>query len=769
MRGTGEPRHARPPHLLLDGVAGWRMQVHEGVTLTPSQGHWTLEPLPGQAERLIALPLQEAAFRCPAALAEEACGGLLVADAALHRVKRLATGCSGPVVTLPFGGGPGSAPRRLREPRGVAALPGGVVAVADTGNHRLQGFAPVTWALLWVLGAGDRRPRAGDRPLEFDRPWGLAAAPCGALWVADRGNRRLQKIRPDRRSAEIVGAGELVDPTDLAVAPDGRVAVADPGAERVVLYSPSGRQLDVLEGLQLPSSVAFGAGGRLYVGDGIGRVHVFVPELAPAGGGRPGRRGTVHACGDHGPTTARPSREEAVSWRRVGSGVTGLDGAIVDLLWSREGDLVALVKTRPVNPGDRLTRTLWRIDPAAAYAGAPPRPSGRRDRGSLVTEALDSGIEACVWHRVELDAAVPPGTSIEIDSFTSEVDPPAAGDPADPGFPHWQRGVLAGAFDSARLPAYPDCLVQSAPGRYLWLRLRLRTDGLATPELRSLEVSYPRRSYLRYLPAVFQEDDESRRFLERFLAIFQTPLEDLNGRLDRLWQLYDPAAVPAPHLRWLAAWLAVVVDPEWPAAKLREVIGRAVAAYKLRGTAPGLEQALRDYAGVEDGAVLEHYRLRRWPALSLAARLDGSARLWSRDFYQRLQLSSYSQLGYFRLTEDPEPALEPLDWGAHRFSVLFPADPYRLEETRRRVAAVVEREKPAHTTATLCPVYPRLRVGVQASVGLDARVAGVSHLVLNRLATLSYDTVLACSPAELALGRLGATSRPRAGVSTRLQ
>jgi hypothetical protein len=125
-------------------------------------------------------------------------------------------------------------------------------------------------------------------------------------------------------------------------------------------------------------------------------------------------------------------------------------------------------------------------------------------------------------------------------------------------------------------------------------------------------------------------------------------------------------------------------------------------------------------------------------------------------------------VGRFRLADRPEPVVEPLDWGAHRFSLFFVADPYRADETRERVRRVVEREKPAHTEATLCPVYPRFRVGVQASVGVDTVVGTVSHLVLNRLATLNYDTILACSCEEQTLRALGSAVRPAVGTTTRL-
>jgi phage tail-like protein len=297
--------------------------------------------------------------------------------------------------------------------------------------------------------------------------------------------------------------------------------------------------------------------------------------------------------------------------------------------------------------------------------------------------------------------------------------------------------------------------------------VRLRSNGREAPVLRRLTASYPRVGYLEYLPAVFQEDAESRRFLERFLAVFQSGFDDLDAKLDQVTDLFDPYRVPAKHLRWLAGLVALDVEPTWPEAQLREQIQAAVTGYRLRGTPAGLTGAIRTYAGVA-AQVLEHFRLRRWIRLSQAAPLDGSAPLWSRDVYQRLQVTSYSQVGRFRLTSLPEPPVEAADWGANRFTVFFQTDPYRADEVRARVERIVEREKPAHTEAMLCPVLPRLRVGVQASLGVDAAVGSVSYLVLNRLATLSYDSILGCSREEATLRDMGSAVRPTLGVTTRL-
>jgi hypothetical protein len=235
--------------------------------------------------------------------------------------------------------------------------------------------------------------------------------------------------------------------------------------------------------------------------------------------------------------------------------------------------------------------------------------------------------------------------------------------------------------------------------------------------------------------------------------------------------------------------------------KKRQMLKDAFGTYRQRGTACGIEQLIKDYTGLPFAKILEHFRLRTWPVLSVVARpdqsakldpcavekptkkgpcgeeienykitlpLDGTVRLWSRDFYKRLQLTSYSQLGYFRLTGTPEPVLEPLDWGANRFTVFFPASPYDVADTMQKVQQVVEREKPAHTQAELCPVLPRLRIGVQATVGADAVVGGISHLVLNSLSTLNYDSILSCSNQEQQLRALGTTRRPRTGITAKL-
>lgn len=61
---------------------------------------------------------------------------------------------------------------------------------------------------------------------------------------------------------------------------------------------------------------------------------------------------------------------------------------------------------------------------------------------------------------------------------------------------------------------------------------------------------------------------------------------------------------------------------------------------------------------------------------------------------------------------------------AHLFTVMVHAADVPLVAQRQALRELIESEKPAHTDFNLCLVEPRMRVGVQARVGIDSIVAG---------------------------------------------
>ena len=216
---------------------------------------------------------------------------------------------------------------------------------------------------------------------------------------------------------------------------------------------------------------------------------------------------------------------------------------------------------------------------------------------TLITFAFDGKQPDCVWHRLLLDACIPPDSSVFIWSRTAnEV---SGLDRAQ----WWLEPSLHRRADGSELPFVPEptagdagtweFLFQRAKGRYLQLKILLSGNGRSTPRLHALRAYYPRFSYLEhYLPAVYRDDDESASFLDRFLANVEGTLTSLEDQIANVQLLFDVRSAPADVLDWLANWLGVVLDPAWDERRRRLFIQHAMEFFQYRGTARGLLIAL---------------------------------------------------------------------------------------------------------------------------------------------------------------------------------
>ena len=100
-------------------------------------------------------------------------------------------------------------------------------------------------------------------------------------------------------------------------------------------------------------------------------------------------------------------------------------------------------------------------------------------------------------------------------------------------------------------------------------------------------------SYLQYLPSAYQLDD----FTGRFLLIFESVLGPIEQTIDTLASYFDPRLAPRELLPWLAGWVGIELDENWPLERQRQLILWAATLYRLRGTRRGLRQHLRIYTG----------------------------------------------------------------------------------------------------------------------------------------------------------------------------
>lgn len=425
-------------------------------------------------------------------------------------------------------------------------------------------------------------------------------------------------------------------------------------------------------------------------------------------------------------------------------------------------------------------------------------------QGVWFSQALDSEIYHCQWHRIKLElASLPAGTQIIVSSYTNaqlRSDEDIRGLPdhlwdtefaivgqmqPPPQNPTKKSEMLSGVEDQVE----KEFLIQSQEGQYLWLKIELRGDGYATPAVHSIRVHYPRQSYLEDLPAVYSADDESRRFLERFLSIFQTEWDDLEGRIDEIARYFDPKAVPAgAFLEYLASWLELPLEGAWGQEQKRNLLTVAPGIISERGTSDGLRQYLQVYLQNISGLtptkqqnypqIVEGFREREHFMLSIedSANLGRGAPLWSPAVVGRLQLGVFAREGEVRLVSTGDPERDLFHEFAHRFRVFVPAAWIKTAADERMLRRALDEEKPAHTHYDLCLIEPRFRVGLQSTVGLDTIIGDYPVARLScphdtdtppsrpPRHRLGYDTILAGDPTAEAGLRL--TPSARVGVDT---
>ena len=112
--------------------------------------------------------------------------------------------------------------------------------------------------------------------------------------------------------------------------------------------------------------------------------------------------------------------------------------------------------------------------------------------------------------------------------------------------------------------------------------MRGTLDGLANPV-----------SLLDGLPALYLEDD----LATGWMAAFDEVLAPVVLALDALPAYLDPALTPEDFLEWLASWVGVLLDENWPIERRRAFVAQAADLYRLRGTAEGLAAHVRIFSG----------------------------------------------------------------------------------------------------------------------------------------------------------------------------
>jgi phage tail-like protein len=553
--------------------------------------------------------------------------------------------------------------KSMEETSGGLAFGKETLYVADAFNHRVQAFYVPQFQIQMTLGG---RGGSGSAEGEFDQPKDIVTDSKGDLYVLDYGNRRIQKF--NRFGAFLRSfAAPLKQPESLAIDRDDLVYVVDSVKSTVERFNRKGEWVDTpvrfheIARPTRPSAVAVDENKIIYVGE----------------------------RGDGGDLNIHQFDQTGNYQGHFGEYSEGCFKLVVDRKGRLYGSCGGEVFLFTVN-------------------------GNFEKEGTYYSEVFDSTIEACQWHRLALD--IQPAEKSTIDLLFRTSDQEFARDIEETEL-DWQY-LLTTPHNSVDVK---DALFRRAIGRYLQLKFQFTGDGFHTHRVRQAQLYFQRLSYLRYLPATYQDDEEGRDFLERFLSIFESVSFGIEQEIAEVSRYFDAEAITGEFLDWLGSWIAVLRDNNWPEEKSREFLRRAFQLYRARGTARGLRQMIELFTEGRT-AIIEHYRLQAPMVLGASSTL-GRSTVIGKNYTKRLILEESSRIGEFALVETDQPVEKPFEASAFDFTVL--ADISRLESEAQKQALrrMVEEEKPAHTRCFLRTGGKSMQLGAHALLEVDTTLS----------------------------------------------
>lgn len=359
-----------------------------------------------------------------------------------------------------------------------------------------------------------------------------------------------------------------------------------------------------------------------------------------------------------------------------------------------------------------------------------------------VTELEAAGIDG-LWDLIqhtpeEIHGVLPTTPEAEIETLLSEANERI-------------ESVFEQRADSKEVHDPTDMLLKDATGQYLYVQVRLVGNRNASPRLRSLRAYCPRRSYIRYLPEIYQNMSGRSEFLSHFLSIFESVFLDIEQGIGRRSKYFDPKEIPIDSLPWLNEWLAVEMGDSWPEAARRELLSRVPALYQKRGTREGLKELIQLY--------FKHADLpeRSWERslVHIERRLQSlieQGYLSTRDGVQDIEqyrersrqltadtvyIVEYNDLDVIE-TDTQQRQYEHRLGHPRRFQVLL--QPWVPDRHVSAVESIVESNKPVYTDAEVKTLEDRYRLGGDTYLGINTTLPTRECEIGS--ATLGQETIL---------------------------
>jgi phage tail-like protein len=580
------------------------------------------------------------------------------------------------------------------------------------------------------------------------------------LWILDRDGSRVIALRPD--TFQIITEIAVPNPIDIAWSA-GRLLVLDHNG--ISAYDVNGKPLH-LQQRCTPATVALGAdpkGQWIYVVDSFAKGFLrfkadgsFADEI--------GVFSDVEACFRPRLLALNPGGSLFACDESAIAHQFSADGGYI----GDTGDLVPLSGISAITfgpSGDLYAAApegIARFGSATGLAG---------NEGVFYTRTLDSGCDDVdCWHRLDLTTDLEPGGALDVRYATASSKDAAIVNAVNNVFAkesplqekvatletllqdRWQTpDELRAASDATGGDNTPQGSLRERPthtmlfraqtNRYLWLKLTL--SGLASDSrasVSSMRVYYPRLSYLRYLPAVYQENEVSKEFLGRFLSLFETLFSGLEATIETIPEVFDPEHTPKEFLDWLAQWLDLGIEEDWKPEVKRQLIRKASLLYQKKGTPAALAEFIEIVTGRRP-LIRESFQVERPFILGEGRSLGNETYVFPQPVKplpreQRTVLGSSSILGRTLISESATVPINPFRAAAHHFTVLLDLSAQEFQRHERGLHRIIRENSPAHVGYDIRLVSdvglgPNLMLGINFRVQ-DPQPFNLGHSSLGR-------------------------------------
>ncbi len=335
-------------------------------------------------------------------------------------------------------------------------------------------------------------------------------------------------------------------------------------------------------------------------------------------------------------------------------------------------------------------------------------------KGVYYSRVFDSGEKQMIWHRLRLTGVLEEDQRLRVTVYASESRIILSGTDCCTVEELLKNKKLSVEQLQERMSPYAkadfydcqDMILHQAAGRFLWFRMEMMEGSRQIPVIQGIKIEFPKNTWLKYLPEIYEEDQESASFLGRYLGIFQSVYEDMTDQIDAVPLRLNPKSAGTIELHAMAQWLGVEKPELWQEWQLRLLTAHSMQMHQYRGTVWLLKKMLKLYTG-KPSYVVEYCQLE--PYFDSGPSEEELKRLYGSNPYE--------------------------------FTVLLQIEGADGSGQKNVLKQIIDMVKPASMECRIVVLKPYIFLGQYTYLGINSVLGRYKEMELNGLCALPFTTI----------------------------